>query len=127
MPVAVIASAAKQSIPPLAARWIASAFAKASADKSSLRSLAQTLRESQAMTGGNFERSQYPLALPQCFGYHRTMKSGPDISMVAALVGDPARSNMLQALMTGRALPASELAQEAGITPQTGTEVRDGR
>ncbi|MBR0753628.1 metalloregulator ArsR/SmtB family transcription factor [Bradyrhizobium jicamae] len=47
------------------------------------------------------------------------MKSGPDISMVAALVGDPARSNMLQALMTGRALTASELAQEAGITPQT--------
>jgi len=47
------------------------------------------------------------------------MKSGPDIAMVAALVGDPARSNMLTALMTGRALTASELAQEAGITPQT--------
>lgn len=39
--------------------------------------------------------------------------------MVAALVGDPARANMLTALMTGRALTASELAQEAGITPQT--------
>jgi len=39
--------------------------------------------------------------------------------MVASLVGDPARSNMLTALMTGRALTASELAQEAGITPQT--------
>jgi len=39
--------------------------------------------------------------------------------MVAALVGDPARSNMLTALMTGRALTASELAQEAGVTPQT--------
>ena len=47
------------------------------------------------------------------------MKVGPDISMVAALVGDPARSNMLTALMSGRALTASELAQEAGITPQT--------
>ena len=47
------------------------------------------------------------------------MKSGPDIAMVAALVGDPARSNMLTALMSGRALTASELAQEAGITPQT--------
>src|SRR5215831_4061272 len=33
------------------------------------------------------------------------MKAGPDIAMVASLVGDPAR--------------ASELAQEAGITPQT--------
>ena len=37
----------------------------------------------------------------------------------AALVGDPARANMLMALMTGRALTASELAHEAGITPQT--------
>jgi DNA-binding transcriptional ArsR family regulator len=47
------------------------------------------------------------------------MKAGPDIAMVASLVGDPARSNMLTALMSGRALTASELAQEAGITPQT--------
>src|ERR1700689_3095630 len=47
------------------------------------------------------------------------MKAGPDIAMVAALVGDPARSNMLMALMTGRALTASELAHQAGITPQT--------
>ena len=39
--------------------------------------------------------------------------------MVAALVGDPARANMLTALMTGRALTASELAHQAGITPQT--------
>ncbi len=41
------------------------------------------------------------------------------MAMVAALVGDPARSNMLTALMSGRALTATELAQEAGITPQT--------
>jgi DNA-binding transcriptional ArsR family regulator len=47
------------------------------------------------------------------------MKAGPDIAMIAALVGDPARANMLMALMTGRALTASELAVEAGITPQT--------
>src|ERR1700676_2914679 len=47
------------------------------------------------------------------------MKAGPDIAMVAALVGDPARANMLTALMTGRALTASELAHQAGITPQT--------
>ena len=39
--------------------------------------------------------------------------------MVASLVGDPARANMLTALMSGKALTASELAQEAGITPQT--------
>ena len=39
--------------------------------------------------------------------------------MIAALVGDPARSNMLTALLGGRALTASELAHQAGITPQT--------
>ena len=47
------------------------------------------------------------------------MKAGPDIAMVASLVGDPARANILTALMTGRALTASELAHQAGITPQT--------
>ena len=47
------------------------------------------------------------------------MKAGPDIAMIAALVGDPARSNMLTALMTGRARTASELAHQAGVTPQT--------
>src|ERR1700709_588087 len=47
------------------------------------------------------------------------MKAGPDIAMVASLVGDPARSNVLSALMPGRALTASELAHQAGITPQT--------
>src|SRR6201981_3952059 len=49
------------------------------------------------------------------------MKTGPDIAKVASLVGDPARANMLSALMSGRALTASELAQEAGVTPQTAT------
>ena len=39
--------------------------------------------------------------------------------MVASLVGDPARANILTALMTGRALTASELAHQAGVTPQT--------
>src|SRR3981189_1814869 len=47
------------------------------------------------------------------------MKAGPDIAMGAALVGDPARANMLTALMTGRALTASELAHQAGSPPQT--------
>lgn len=46
-------------------------------------------------------------------------ETGPDIAVVAALVGDPARANILTALMTGRALTASELAQEAAVTPQT--------
>ena len=47
------------------------------------------------------------------------MKEGPDISRVAALIGDPARANMLVALMNGKALTASELAAEAGVTAQT--------
>lgn len=47
------------------------------------------------------------------------MKDGPDIARIAALIGDPARANMLTALMGGRALTASELAHEAGITAQT--------
>jgi DNA-binding transcriptional ArsR family regulator len=41
------------------------------------------------------------------------------IAELGALVGDPARVAMLQALMDGRALTAAELAQAAGITPQT--------
>ena len=47
------------------------------------------------------------------------MKEGPDIAHVAALIGDPARANMLTALMSGKALTVSELAAEAGVTIQT--------
>ncbi len=47
------------------------------------------------------------------------MKVGPDIALLGSLVGDPARANMLTALMSGKALTASELAAEAGVTRQT--------
>ncbi len=47
------------------------------------------------------------------------MKEGPDIAHIAALIGDPARANMLTALMSGKALTATELAAEAGVTVQT--------
>ena len=47
------------------------------------------------------------------------MKEGPDIALLGSLIGDPARANMLTALMSGKALTASELAEEAGITQQT--------
>jgi DNA-binding transcriptional ArsR family regulator len=47
------------------------------------------------------------------------LKTGPDIALVAALLGDPARANMLTALTDGRALTAGELARHAGVTPQT--------
>ena len=44
-----------------------------------------------------------------------------DIRMaeIAALVGDPARANILSVLMGGRALTAKELAGVAGVSPQT--------
>lgn len=47
------------------------------------------------------------------------MKDGPVIAAVAALLGDPARANMLTALMDGRALTVSELAEAAGIALPT--------
>lgn len=47
------------------------------------------------------------------------MKDGPDIACIAALIGDPARANMLTALMSGKALTVTELAEEAGVTIQT--------
>ena len=47
------------------------------------------------------------------------MSNVPQIAEVAALVGDPARANMLCALLGGRALTATELAFAAGVTPQT--------
>jgi DNA-binding transcriptional ArsR family regulator len=47
------------------------------------------------------------------------MGDGPDIARIAKLLGDPARAEMLAALMGGQALTATELAATAGITKQT--------
>ncbi|HEX2524880.1 MAG TPA: helix-turn-helix transcriptional regulator [Geminicoccus sp.] len=47
------------------------------------------------------------------------MSSISSFAQTAALVGDPARANMLIALMDGRALTATELAHAAGVAPQT--------
>jgi len=47
------------------------------------------------------------------------MKEGPDISIVAALIGNPASANMLMAMMAGPALTATELAQESGLSLST--------
>jgi DNA-binding transcriptional ArsR family regulator len=41
------------------------------------------------------------------------------LAEIGALIGDPGRANMLDALMDGRALTARELAEQAGVTPQT--------
>src|SRR5271157_3021858 len=43
----------------------------------------------------------------------------PSLAEVAALVGNPARANMLTALLDGGALTATELACAGGVTPQT--------
>jgi DNA-binding transcriptional ArsR family regulator len=42
-----------------------------------------------------------------------------DMAAIAALVGDPARANILCALMDGRAFTAGELAYAAHVSPQT--------
>jgi len=47
------------------------------------------------------------------------MKDGPNIAKIAALLGDNARADALSALLTDRALTATELAVIAGVTKQT--------
>ena len=43
----------------------------------------------------------------------------PNIAAIAALVGEPARADMLLALLGGKALTATELALSADVTPPT--------
>ena len=47
------------------------------------------------------------------------MIADADISSPAALIGDPTRATFLMALSDGRILPASELAQRAGVSAST--------
>ena len=47
------------------------------------------------------------------------MNDGPNIARIASLVGDPARAEILAALMTGQALTATELVGVANLTKQT--------
>ncbi len=47
------------------------------------------------------------------------MLADAEISTPAALIGDPTRGTFLTALCDGRALPASELAQRAGVSAST--------
>jgi len=57
-----------------------------------------------------------PAAPPR---YHRVMAEVLDMAAIAALVGDPARANILCALLDGRAYAAGELAFAAHVSPQT--------
>jgi DNA-binding transcriptional ArsR family regulator len=51
--------------------------------------------------------------------YKSFMSTVLDLATIAALVGDPARANILCALLGGRALTAKELAYAARVSPQT--------
>jgi DNA-binding transcriptional ArsR family regulator len=59
------------------------------------------------------------------------MSADVRMAEVAALIGDPARANILSALMGGQALTAGELAYAAGVSPQTTSghlaKLADGR
>jgi DNA-binding transcriptional ArsR family regulator len=59
------------------------------------------------------------------------MSDGPYIAEAAALIGEPARANMLAALVGGRAMTASELGLGAGVAASTASEhlakLLDGR
>lgn len=65
---------------------------------------------------------------PHLLGMHAIQ---PSLAEVAALVGNPARANMLTALLDGRALTATELAYAGGVAPQTASEhlakLKEGR
>jgi DNA-binding transcriptional ArsR family regulator len=47
------------------------------------------------------------------------MYEGPNIARVAAVIGEPGRAQVLGALMDGRALTATELADAVGVTRST--------
>ena len=47
------------------------------------------------------------------------MTDGPDIALIARLLGDHARADMLMALLADQALTATELAGVAMVTKQT--------
>lgn len=50
------------------------------------------------------------------------MSGEPDISVPARALGDPARARMVAALLGDRAMPAGDLAREAGVSASTASE-----
>src|SRR5580704_5730049 len=51
--------------------------------------------------------------------YDDGVELGPDVALIAGLMGEPARAAILVALLRGRTLPAGELAFIGNVTPQT--------
>lgn len=69
------------------------------------------------------DASAHTEASSEKFQYHERPEAGVantnQIARIGLMVGEPARAAMLVALMDGRAHTAGELAEAAGITPQT--------
>jgi DNA-binding transcriptional ArsR family regulator len=78
-----------------------------------LTSIASMAVESKAAYRRAMSRSTAQLTAPA------TIAGDADIAAIGALLGDPGRCRILLALDDGRALPASRLAAEAGVTPAT--------
>lgn len=74
-------------------------------------------RNGPLITSGATEA--FPRAVRARARYIYRMSEVLDLAAVAALIGDPARANILCALLDGRALTAGELAYAAHVTPQT--------
>ncbi len=53
------------------------------------------------------------------FGYHRSVEYEADLARVASAIGNRARARILDRLLQGDALPASELAADAGVALST--------
>jgi DNA-binding transcriptional ArsR family regulator len=68
---------------------------------------------------GSAEAELSPRACGGNAMYIARMSDISRMASVAALLGDPARANILTALMDGRALTAKELAFAAHVSPQT--------
>jgi DNA-binding transcriptional ArsR family regulator len=63
-----------------------------------------------------------PVVLLRHFGYDRSVdvdSTDPDVSSIAAAIGEPARARILYCLLDGRARTSTELAMVAEIRPST--------
>ncbi len=69
-----------------------------------------------------FRRRSYAVASPFHFGYDRNMDGIATIAELAALIGDPARANMLFALKADGTVSAGDLTGVANVAPSTASE-----
>ena len=82
----------------------ASTFGPGLATASRKAAYAVAMPGSQAVSMGRIltvSARGYWIDMLESFGDAQTMKDGPDIARITALIGDPARANMLMALMSG--------------------------